>query len=60
MPQAQKTRRIKLTTSIGGHQTDPQGRVRQFTYGPDREVDWPEDEAQRLVDAGHAEYVTAK
>lgn len=32
----------------------------EFSYNPDQEIEWPADEAKRLVDKGIASFVTEK
>jgi hypothetical protein len=41
-----KTRKIKIKTSLAGERR---------SYAPGDVVDWEAEDAQRLIDAGHAE-----
>jgi hypothetical protein len=53
-----KTRRIKLTQSLGGTLQGPKGEERgTFVHLPGDEVEWDADEAGRLVKRGLATFV---
>lgn len=59
---AKNTTKIKLLQGMAGNRLDEKtGQVRAtFTYAPGAVIDWPADEAARMIDRGYAELVETK